>query len=669
MRKARKLASMVAWFALILAGTASAQTRYVATTGTDTGTCVNIATPCRTIQYAHNQAAAGDTISIAAGTYSESPRVTKSVTLAGASAATTIIAPQLADQLPGPAPTPANSAVILDINGAGINVTVRDLTVRFPTGQYPAVGRSPIIGIWITGGAAATVRNTIVTEIHDADVSGVQTGNCIMAGSALRGAAGTVVFENNQVSRCQKNGITANESGTVATIRNNTVIDGGLGERNVGGPRTQTVIAPNGIQVGFGGQATIDGNTVRRMQCELASPQCGGNIDSDSFTAAGILLFNPGPNTTVVNNTVETSDDGFAPYNASGSIPVLVTNNTFRNNRWRNVMAYSGQIDLARNVIEGAQHGLLAVSFGETRQARARLNPANTVADANRIRNASQNGIWIRAIPSAGPERVGFLSLDEESMPRAIAIAAAARALDPSGAALPLVEGSRNQFTGSLVAGFDNQPDEGTGNLPCNWWGAATGPGTSGANPALTSAGDTVNPFAINNVDYACPAGGPTISVGISKTGPAVVSPGGTVTWVVTIVNNGPADGAGSVFNDPVPAAITGVSWTCTASNGAACPNASGTGNNINQTISVFPPGGQLIYTITGTIPTTGGTFVNVATITPIAIPGASAVSATAVTAGQLPAAVPVNRLWALSLLIAALSALGLIALVRTRAN
>jgi uncharacterized repeat protein (TIGR01451 family) len=232
------------------------------------------------------------------------------------------------------------------------------------------------------------------------------------------------------------------------------------------------------------------------------------------------------------------------------------------------------------------------------------------------------------------------------------------------GPALPLIAGSRNQFTGSLVAGFDNQPDEGTGNLPCNWWGAATGPGTAGANPALTSPGDTITPFAINFTDYACPTTGPTISVAITKTGPATVNPGGSLTWIVTIINNGPADGAGSVFTDPVPAAITNVTWTCTASNGAACPNASGSGNNINQTIAVFPPGGQLVYAITGTVPAAGGTFTNVATITPTAIPGASAVSATAVTAGQIAIPVPADARWALWLLVGllALSAIGVLA-------
>lgn len=656
-----KFAAVSAMAMAFLVGPVAAQTRFVATTGTDAGACTNAGSPCRTIQFAHTQAASGDTIQIAAGTYSEAPRITKSVTLNGAGAASTLIAPQLANQLPGPAPTPANSSVILDISGAGINVTVQNLTVRFPSGQYPAVLVNPIYGIWITGGANATIRDSVITEIHDADVSGEQTGDCIRSGWVPRGAAGAVVIQNNIISRCQKNGIAVNEAGTLATISGNTVTDGGLGERNTGGPRTQTLLAPNGIQLAFGARGSIVNNTVRRMQCELPSPQCGGNISGDGAVGVGILLFNPGAGTTVTGNTVETSDDGFAPYNETGAIPVVVTGNTFRNNRYRNVVGYTGSLDLSRNTLIGAQHGLLAVSFGESRQSISRLNPANTAADTNSISGASQNGIWVRLVQSTPADFFGPISLDTESMARAVA-EAPARA--PAGGPLPLVVGSSNRFFGNLVAGVDNQPDEGTATLSCNWWGAAVGPGAGGANPALISPGDTVTPFSINNTDYACPPGGPTIAFGITKTGPQTALPGSTIQWVVTITNNGPADGGGSVFTDPVPAAVTSVTWSCAASNGALCPNAAGTGNAISQAIAVFPPGGQLVYTINGTLPQAGGQFTNVATITPTAIPGASAVSATAVTSANLAIAIPGPRgawLWVLAALLVGMGGLALV--------
>ena len=60
--------------------------RYVATTGTDTGTCKKSATPCRTINYAVSQAVAGETVRVAAGTYPELVTVDKGLTFLGANA-------------------------------------------------------------------------------------------------------------------------------------------------------------------------------------------------------------------------------------------------------------------------------------------------------------------------------------------------------------------------------------------------------------------------------------------------------------------------------------------------------------------------------------------------------------------------------------------------------
>jgi parallel beta-helix repeat protein len=60
---------------------AAGATRYVSKTGTDTGDCT--ASPCKTITYAVGQASAGDTVSVAAGTYAESVIVTKTLSLIG----------------------------------------------------------------------------------------------------------------------------------------------------------------------------------------------------------------------------------------------------------------------------------------------------------------------------------------------------------------------------------------------------------------------------------------------------------------------------------------------------------------------------------------------------------------------------------------------------------
>jgi hypothetical protein len=63
------------------AAAASAATRAVSTSGSDSGNCVG--TPCATIGYAVDQAGNGDTISVTAGTYGESVRVEKRLALVG----------------------------------------------------------------------------------------------------------------------------------------------------------------------------------------------------------------------------------------------------------------------------------------------------------------------------------------------------------------------------------------------------------------------------------------------------------------------------------------------------------------------------------------------------------------------------------------------------------
>jgi parallel beta-helix repeat protein len=66
------------------ASAAPKTTRYVSTSGADTGNCV--ASSCRTISYAVGQANAGDTIAVASGTYEESVAVSKRLSLMGSGA-------------------------------------------------------------------------------------------------------------------------------------------------------------------------------------------------------------------------------------------------------------------------------------------------------------------------------------------------------------------------------------------------------------------------------------------------------------------------------------------------------------------------------------------------------------------------------------------------------
>ena len=133
----------------------------------------------------------------------------------------------------------------------------------------------------------------------------------------------------------------------------------------------------------------------------------------------------------------------------------------------------------------------------------------------------------------------------------------------------------------------------------------------------------------------------------------------GTVSYTVEYTSSGGGAADGSTIHDPVPAGVVSQTWTCTASGGAVCPAASGTGP-ITGTVATFPTGGRLVYTVTATLGATPpASLVNTSTITPPAggvCADASTAPCTATTSvagtGSI-APVPVNEPWALGLLVA----------------
>ena len=48
-------------------------------------------------------------------------------------------------------------------------------------------------------------------------------------------------------------------------------------------------------------------------------------------------------------------------------------------------------------------------------------------------------------------------------------------------------------------------------------------------------------------------------------------NPGDPVTYTITIATAGPSDSPGTAVTDAFPAALTGVTWTCTPTAGSAC--------------------------------------------------------------------------------------------------
>lgn len=90
----------------------------------------------------------------------------------------------------------------------------------------------------------------------------------------------------------------------------------------------------------------------------------------------------------------------------------------------------------------------------------------------------------------------------------------------------------------------------------------------------------------------------------VLKTGPALVQNGGSVTYTITVTNNGPATAHNAVVNDAVPASITGAS---------ASPSQGSCSGSFTCNLGDIASGSSATVTITGTVSTSGGSVSNTA--------------------------------------------------------
>jgi len=107
---------------------------------------------------------------------------------------------------------------------------------------------------------------------------------------------------------------------------------------------------------------------------------------------------------------------------------------------------------------------------------------------------------------------------------------------------------------------------------------------------------------------------GGLFDLSISTTdGRVTAEPGETLTYTVTVTNQGPIDTVGATVTNVFPSSLTGVTWTAVGSPGSVF-SPSGVGE-IHETIDL-PVGGTITYTATGTVdPNATGTLSNRATV------------------------------------------------------
>ena len=258
--------------------------------------CISNLPAYSSIQTAVNSVPAGSTIKICPGTYAEQIMITKAMSLIGvagngltygaASGANNpvIVSPALgvmvnAYDLYNAQPTAAQIAVL----SPGDKVYINNLTIDGSNNGLNSCA-TDLVGIYYQN-ASGTVNHVVTRfqELAPADF-GCQDGLAIyvQSGYATTGTA-NVTIENSSVHDYDKNGITADGIGTVATITGNYVV--GIGAT----PAT----AQNGIQLSDGASGKITNNTVTD-DVYVNPPNCSTPSNPPCYSATGILLYDSG---------------------------------------------------------------------------------------------------------------------------------------------------------------------------------------------------------------------------------------------------------------------------------------------------------------------------------------------------------------------------------------
>ncbi len=227
-----------------------------------------------------------------------------------------------------------------------------------------------------------------------------------------------------------------------------------------------------------------------------------------------------------------------------------------------------------------------------------------------------QSMTYTITVTNAGPSAVTGATV-ADTLPAVITGASWTCAAAGSGASCPAA-GSGNIATSAV-----NLPPGGTAVFTVTGTLSASATGTVTNTATVAAPSGTTDPTPANNSATDSTTIGPQADLSITKThSPAVLTPGQSIGYTITVTNAGPSAVTGATVADTLPAVITGASWTCAAAgSGASCP-AGGSGNIATSAVNL-PSGGTATFTVTGTLSASAtGTVTNTATV---AVPSGTA--------------------------------------------
>lgn len=316
---------------------ASGETRYVSVAGTDSGDCTTEASPCETIQYAVNQSSSGDTVLVAAGTYSEIVDITKDITLQGAQAGVDARSRS------------GSETIIQTVGGQNFTFRIRtdDVTVNGFT--FDGSTGTSSLGVYLTGPESrnAVIVNNIfknnkvgINGVY-ADVSGIHISNNL--------------FDSNNVGAGSDGVFLGNSSGSDIEIIDNTFRDSGTAAIVVYGEPSTPL---NNVRI-ENNDSTNDSTFV--MAYSIHNSNISNNTTTDK-TGTTIFIDQGVENLVIENNTLTNGVVGLRFNNILNPTADPIRNVTIKNNTISNMsgsaMTFSpssidGNIVLSDNTLSG----------------------------------------------------------------------------------------------------------------------------------------------------------------------------------------------------------------------------------------------------------------------------------------------------------------------------
>lgn len=502
------------------------------------------------------------------------------------------------------------------------------------------VGRVPVLSILKTGPLAITAGQQLTYTV---DVSNTGTSDALLA--AISDAVPASIKNVSWTSSVSGTAaVTAGASGTGNTINVTANIPAGNANK-------VTLTIKGTVDAGFSGSIS---NTAKATPAEAGTTEVSSTVTTTASRTPEVSISKTGPSalvsgqnisyTITVNNFSSSDAKALAITDqvpatvavsswsalAAGTAVINGTASGTGNNISVNADLPAG----AANSVTITINGRVSAAFSGTLTNTATATPAEpgTVAKtANAVTTVSKTPVL--TTQKAGP---GTLSAGD-NIAYTLVISNTSTANADNATIKDLVPaGIGNVSWTTSVAGTAQVTNAATGtgnnveisaNIPAGAANSITINISGTVSPSAS--GQLVNTATVTPAEPGTQPASSTLTttlkampaISIAKTGPSEVAAGQTVTYILTVTNNGPSDASNLSITDAVPGTLTNVSWTAVKSGAASITEgAAGTGNNVSVKGNIAAgTGNQIVVTITGNVPASaaGGSFTNTATATP----------------------------------------------------